>query len=205
MQACIETAPPPAAHPAPAWSMSFARPSTSGLRTAEILQGVPKPVLQTIFGKPLGRRIWDQARCQTAQADAVPAHAVTDAQISAGMVRHASEQAAEALREARRQAKSLSITIIDARGETQVARTHLAIPSSESSAIAEAATKLLSELPTHALQSFNLTLSTVAAPASQDAPAIPVGAQHGCARLSRNEADTKPPQRLHQVGPSFIL
>jgi hypothetical protein len=48
---------------------------------------------------------------------------------------------------------------------------HLAKPSSESSAIAEAATKLLSELPTHALQSFNLTLSTVAAP-GQDAPAI---------------------------------
>ena len=163
MQACIETAPPPAAHPAPGWSMSFARLSTSGLRTVEILQGVPKPVLQTIFGKSLGRRIWDQARCQTAQADAVPAHPVTDADISAGMVRHASERAAEALREAGRQAKSLAITITYPGGEVTLARAHLQCSTNSADKIAGAAIKLLWQLRTRdaSIASIRLSMTDV--------------------------------------------
>jgi hypothetical protein len=164
MQACIETAPPPTVAD-PTWAISFARPSTFGRRTAETLHGVPRLALQTIFGNHMDRRIWDRARSKVAHAAAVPAHTVTDAEISAGMVEYLSKQAADALGEARRQATALRLTVTWAQGETHVARMHLSKPTSEAAAIADGATRLLSRFPTYAVQSVNLALSTVDAPA----------------------------------------
>jgi len=165
MQVCIESAPPPAATLAPTWAINFARPSASALRTAELLHGVPRLALQTIFGKSLGRRIWNQARSKVAHAAAVPAHAVTDGEISTGMVEYVSKQAADALHEARRQATAIRLTVTWAQGKTHVARTRLSKPTSDAAAIADGATKLLSRFPTYAIQSVNLALSTVDAAA----------------------------------------
>ena len=62
MRACVETAPLPSASHPPAWAFRVPRPEGDGFRMTARLQGVPKPMLRTVFGKALGLRIWEQAR-----------------------------------------------------------------------------------------------------------------------------------------------
>jgi hypothetical protein len=164
MEACMETGAPLVANPAPAWALKVARPATDGLRLADGLRGVPKPALQTFFGKSLGRRIWEQARVKGAAATAPPIDRIADTAISNGMIAYVSTQAADALRESERQARGLSITITYADGEATVARTRLARTTNDRDEIAEAAIELLRQVPVRAavLVSIRLAMTSVA-------------------------------------------
>jgi hypothetical protein len=124
---------------------------------------VPKLALQTIFGKSIGRRIWNQARSKAAQGDASSADAITDAEVSSGMVQYLSKQAADALREAERQAKGLALTITYAGGKATLARAHFARCTNVADEIAGAAIKLLRELGTRdsAIASIGLSMTDV--------------------------------------------
>jgi DNA polymerase IV len=159
MEACVATRASLVANPAPAWALRVARPATDGLRMARELRGVPKPALQTIFGKSLGRHIWEQARAKGARASTPPVKRIPDTDISNGMVAYISKQAADALRESGRQAKGLSITINYADGEAIVARTRLARATNDGDAIAEAALELLRQVSVRAVALVSIRLA----------------------------------------------
>jgi impB/mucB/samB family C-terminal domain len=163
VQACIETVAPLASQPEPAWALSVARPAADGLRLAEKLQHVPRPALQTIFGKSLGRRIWEQARAKAAPALTPPMECVGDAEISVGMVAYLSSQAADALRQSGRHAIGLSMTITYTDGETRLTRARLARPTNEGDEIAKAAVDLWNQISVRAvaLASIRLAVSGV--------------------------------------------
>ena len=161
MEACMETNAPLAENAAPAWALSVARPVRDGLH--EELRDVPRPALQTIFGKSLGRRIWQHARAKVASS---PLVRVADAEISTGMVVYLSQQTSEALVESGRQAKSLSMTITYTDGETSLARTRMTHATNEADEIAEAAIALVRQVPLRvaALASIRLAVTTVESP-----------------------------------------
>jgi impB/mucB/samB family C-terminal domain len=159
MEACMETGAPLVASPAPAWALRVARPATDGLRMAEGLRGVPKPALQTIFGKSLGRRIWEQARAKDTPACTPPTDGIADTDISNGMVAYISRQAAATLRESERQARGLSITITYTDGESTVARTRLARATNDRDEIAEAAIELLRQVSVRAVALVSIRLA----------------------------------------------
>ncbi len=163
MQACMETHAPLSVGPSPAWALRVARPVTDGLRLAEELRGVPKPALQTIFGKSVGNRIWQQSRTECPSTGTPPAGPVADGEISAGMVAYVSKQAARALHGSGRQANGLSVTITYADGEARLARTPLARPTNAGDEIAEAAIDLLRQVPVRgvALASIRLAMTGI--------------------------------------------
>ena len=173
MEACLETSTPPSVNPAPAWAMRVPRPLSDGFRMAEELQGVPKPVLQTVFGKTLGRRIWERVRPGTAEGAANPGVRIEDAEISVGMAGYVSRQAAHALREKGRLAKALTITIGYSDGSSHSARTRLPGPTNESDLIAAAAIQLLRRFPVRGVRSVNLAIAGVALTADREhSPAL---------------------------------
>jgi hypothetical protein len=94
MHACVETAALPSAGHTPAWAFRVPRPERDEFRMAARLQGVAKPMLQTVFGKALGLRIWAQARLESAHPADSPAKQVADSEISTGMVNYVSRRAA---------------------------------------------------------------------------------------------------------------
>jgi len=159
MQACIEAAAPPAAIPGPAWALRVAGRATDGRRMAEAMQGVPKPALQTIFGKCLGGRLWDQAQSRVGPHPM----GVSDSEISAGMLAYVSGQAADALRSAGRQATGIAINITYTNGETKLARTPLAWATNAAGDIADAATKLLRQVAAHdaTIAAIRLSMTTI--------------------------------------------
>jgi hypothetical protein len=159
MEACMETRASLVANPAPAWALRVEEPATDGLRMAQELRGVPKPALQTIFGKSLGRHIWEQARAKGAPASTPPIDRIADTDISNGMVAYVSRQAADALRESERQARGLSITITYADGEATVARTRLARATNDGDIIAEAAIELLRQVSVRAVALVSIRLA----------------------------------------------
>ncbi len=93
----------------PAWAFRVPRPEGDGFRMTARLQGVPKPMLQTIFGKALGLRIWEQARRESTHPADSPTNQVADSEISTGMVNYVSLRTAGTLRERSRQAKAITI------------------------------------------------------------------------------------------------
>lgn len=161
MEACIETSTALGANPAPAWAMRVARPVGDGFRMAKELRGVPRAALQTVFGKELGRRIWEHARAEGVPTGTPPANRIPDAEISTGMVEYVSKQAAETLRERSRQAKAIALTVTYADGESRLVQTRLPRPTNEGDKIAEAATKLLGRLPTNGAQSIDLRVTSL--------------------------------------------
>jgi hypothetical protein len=170
MEACMETNSPLAGSAVPAWALSVARPVRDGLH--EELRDVPRPALQTIFGKSLGHRIWQQARAKAASADTSHLDRVADGEISAGMVVYLSRQTSEALIESGRQAKSLSMTITYTDGEASLARTCMMHPTNQADEIADAAIALLCRFPIRdaALASIRLAVTSIEPP--KIAPAI---------------------------------
>jgi impB/mucB/samB family C-terminal domain len=157
MQTCIDSTAPPFAIPVPAWTLRVARPATDRLRRSGALLGVPRPALQTIFGKSMGRRLWDQARSKVGTR---PTDAVLDSEVSAGMIAYASQQAADTLRRAGRQAKGLAVTILYTDGETKRARARLARSTNAADKISGAAIGLLRQIPLHDAPIAAIRLST---------------------------------------------
>jgi hypothetical protein len=166
MEACVEspallagiTAPP-------AWAVRVARPAGDGFRMTEDLRGVPKPALQAVFGKALGRRIWNQTRAVSSPTVADAAAKVADGDISTGMVVYLSRQAAKALRERGRLAKAVGLRITHEDGSATLIRTRLARPTDDEREIVEAGEQLLRESRASGLRvaSADLTMTTVEA------------------------------------------
>ena len=161
MEACVETSAPLAVNPSPAWTMRVARPFGDGFRMAEELRDVPRPALQTVFGKVLGSRIWEQTRAQAAPSVSPTTNQVADAEISAGMLEYVCKQAAGTLHARGRQAKAIELTVTYTDGESRLVRTRLARPTEEENELAEAATKLLSRLSSNGTRSIDLKVATV--------------------------------------------
>jgi impB/mucB/samB family C-terminal domain len=168
MHACVETAALPSASHTPPWAIRAARSVGDGIRMAARLQGVPKPMLRTVFGKALGLRIWEQARRERAHPADSPTNQVADFEISTGMVKYLSLRAAGALRECSRQARAIRLTVTYENGESRAARMRLATPTNEINELAEAATKLLHRLPLRGVQSVGLGVTALEAAAIQE-------------------------------------
>jgi hypothetical protein len=98
------------------------------------LGGVPRPALQTVFGKELGRRIWENAR---RAGSAVP-----DEEIVGGMIAYVTRRAGEALRANGRQAKAIGLRVEYADGVANLHRVRLARPTSDGVELREAALEL---------------------------------------------------------------
>lgn len=164
MHACVETAALPSASQTPAWAFRVPRPEGNGFRMTARLQGVAKPMLQTVFGKALGLRIWQQARRECAHPAVSPTtNQVADSEITTGMVNYVSLRAAGTLRQCSRQAKAIRLTVTYENGESRAARMRLATPTSEINELAEAATELLHRLPVRGVQSIDLAVTIVEA------------------------------------------
>jgi impB/mucB/samB family C-terminal domain len=170
MHACAETAALPSASHTPAWAFRVPRPEGDGFRMTARLQGVPKPMLQTVFGKALGLRIWQQVRWECAHPADSPTNQVAGSEISTGMVNYVSLRAAGTLGECSRQAKAIRLTVTYENGESRAARMRLATPTNEINELAEAATELLRRLPVRGVQSVNLAVTAVEAAAIQEHP-----------------------------------
>jgi hypothetical protein len=170
VNACVETAALPTASHTPAWAFRVPRPEGDGFRMTAGLQGVPKPMLRTVFGKALGLRIWEQARRGCAHTADSPKNQVADSEISTGMVNYVSLRAAGTLRECSRQVKAIRLTLNYENGESRAAQMRLATPTNEINELAEAATELLRRLPVRGVQSVNLAVTAVEAAAIQEHP-----------------------------------
>jgi hypothetical protein len=183
MHTCVETAALPSASHTPAWAFRVPRPAGDGFRTTARLLGVAKPMLQTVFGKALGLRIWEQARWECAHPADRPTNQVADSEISTGMVNYVSLRAADTLRECSRQAKAIRLTVTYENGESRAARIRLATPTNEINELAEAAMELLHRLPVRGVQSVDLAVTAVEAVAIQEQPPAPslFNSQHCCA------------------------
>ena len=169
MQACVEVFAPPAASLAPAWALRVARPSAGGRGMSQALHGVPKSALQTILGKDLGRRLWNQLR---SPASARPTDGVPDSAVARAMLDYVGREAAGALQKAGRQAKGLALTITYANGETTIARTRMVQATNLASEIADAASKLLHRVALHGatIAAIRLSMNTVDAAAIRETP-----------------------------------
>jgi impB/mucB/samB family C-terminal domain len=168
MHACVETTALRSVSQTPAWAIRVPRPAGDGFRMTARLQGVPKPMLQTVFGKALGLRIWEQARWECVHPADRPTNQVADSEISTGMVNYVSLQAVATLRECSRQAKAIRLTVTSENGESCAAQMRLATPTSEINELAEAATELLRRFPVRGVQSVDLAVTTVKAAAIQE-------------------------------------
>jgi hypothetical protein len=167
MEAGVETSIPTpistSVSASPAWAIRVARPTGDGFRMTEQLRGVPKPMLQTVFGRGLGRRIWELARAKAAQPGLEPASRVSDADLSMRMVEYLSQQAAGSLCARSRQARSIRLTITSADGESTTARMALAKPTNEGNELAIASKALLRQFPTGGVRSIDLAVSSIEA------------------------------------------
>lgn len=140
------------------------------------LRGVPKPMLQTVFGRLLGRRIWEQARrladrrvgshTDRERGSTPPStNAVTDADIVSGMTEYVSRRAAETLGESGRQAKAVGLRIVYVDGVSRIDRMRLARPTNEEQELSAAAMELFrrSEARDVAVEAVHLTVTSVQA------------------------------------------
>jgi hypothetical protein len=142
------------------------------------LAGVPKPVLRTVFGKQLGRRIWERTRRpqqkagqgSAATVGAPPAAVrkwmtteLVNTEILSGMIEYLSRRAGETLDQNHRQARSATLTLCYDDGIQEIANVRLARPTSDPAELCEAVSELSRsfEAGDAALESINLTTSSV--------------------------------------------
>jgi len=144
-------------------------------RMLKDLDGVPKAALRTMFGKVMGRRIWEQVRRSnqpTRRADAAnstraasnPAGSeVTDADLVVAMIESVSRRAGETLRVHEREAKAIGLMLTYADGAVTSESARLAPPSADAGEISAAAIALFRSCRPReaALVSINLTTSTL--------------------------------------------
>ena len=123
------------------------------------LAGVPRPALQTVFGKDLGRRVWENAR----QAGS----AVADEEVVGGMIAYVSRKAGETLRANGRKAKAIGLRLVYADGVAMLRRMRLARPTSDAGELLAAGMELLgqAEMRYAAVASVKLKVTSVHAEA----------------------------------------
>jgi hypothetical protein len=149
------------------------------------LDGVPKAALRTVFGKVMGRRIWERVRQPNEFArgsgrggspKAMPSEGageITDADLVLAMIESVSRRAAETLSEHQRQAKAIGLMLTYADGVVTSESARLARPSADAGEISGAAIALFRccQPREAALVSVNLTTSTLQADAVLDSAA----------------------------------
>jgi impB/mucB/samB family C-terminal domain len=179
MPACIENAalPPlesttlplfdstslPRIESAPTWTIRVARPvSADRNNLAQELRGVPKATLRHVFGKVLGTRLWHTNTTETAKnsRDAAP---TLDAQISTGMLRYICAEAAATLRERKRLAKSISLTLHYPNGESETAHQLLLQSTNDQGSLEAAAHAAIRGMRSDAFASLKIDLTATQA------------------------------------------
>jgi hypothetical protein len=151
------------------------------------LDGVPKAALGTVFGKAMGRRIWERVRrsnesarqpgagsSREATSDPLAAE-LTDTDVILAMIESVGRRAAETLSLHKRQAKAIGLMLTYADGVVTSESVRLARPSADAGEICGAAVGLFRccKAREAALVSVNLTTPTLQAEAVLD-PAAPL-------------------------------
>jgi impB/mucB/samB family C-terminal domain len=170
----------PQIEPVPTWTIRIARPTSAHRNElAQELRGVPKASLRHVFGKVLGTRLWQQNRAATATVaandptDAKPAPAasisdrslVADTEISSGMLRYLCAEAATTLREGKRLAKSISLTVRYPNGESETAHQLLLTSTADPASLEAAAQAAIRGMRSDAFVSLKLNVTAAAQPA----------------------------------------
>jgi nucleotidyltransferase/DNA polymerase involved in DNA repair len=141
-------------------------------RLVRKLNGVPKRALRAVFGKVLGRRIWEQVRrpasptgrCVPASKEPRTTSAgITDDELLLAMIESVCRRAAQTLGQHRRLARAIGLTLAYADGFVHSERARLARPSADATEIGAAAIELLQghEPRQSPLVSLNLTTATL--------------------------------------------
>jgi nucleotidyltransferase/DNA polymerase involved in DNA repair len=190
MQACIESAAPPAlestslplVESTPAWTLRVPRPAEARRNElAQELRDVPKAALRQVFGRLLGTRLWQQGRLAATPAptnasavaattasgvaavkNSSEAECVSDAEISSGMLRYLCAEAAATLRERQRAAKSISLTVQYSDGELETAHQLLLESTNDLASLEAAARAAVRGLRSAAYVSVKLDLTATA-------------------------------------------
>lgn len=151
------------------------------------LAGVPKATLRTVFGKAMGRRIWERVRrsnesarqpgagsSREATSDPLAAE-LTNTDVILAMIESVGRRAAETLSLHKRQAKAIGLMLTYADGVVTSESVRLARPSADAGEICGAAVGLFRccKAREAALVSVNLTTPTLQAEAVLD-PAAPL-------------------------------
>jgi hypothetical protein len=132
-------------------------PAAVGRRDGMVdeLGGVPRPALQSMFGRELGRRIWERAHFARG--------GVADEEILGGMIEHVSRRAGEALAKNGRQAKGIGLRLAYADGAATVHRMPLARATSDPGELLAAALELFAraEVRDVLVESVDLKVTSV--------------------------------------------
>jgi nucleotidyltransferase/DNA polymerase involved in DNA repair len=191
MQACLENPTLPLLAPTslplseciPTWTIRITRPAAPDHNElTKELSGVPKAALRQVFGKIMGTRLWQLNRAiattsptnaKTAPTAAIPARpsaaptAVTpripDREISTAMLQYLCAQAAGTLRERKRLAKSISLTVLYSDGASESVRQPLPRAANEAAALETAARLALRSMRSNAFVSLKLDLTATPA------------------------------------------
>jgi len=191
MQACLENstlsvlAPTslPLRKSTPTWTIRITRPAaTDRNELAQELSGVPKATLRQVFGKIMGTRLWQlnraiattsTTRAKTTPAMAIPAHLspapiaatprIPDREISSGMLQYLCSEAATTLRDRKRLAKSISLTVLYSDGASETVRQPLPCAANEAAALETAACLALRSMRSNAFVSLKLDLTATPA------------------------------------------
>jgi hypothetical protein len=172
----------------PTWTIRVARPPAAHRNElAQELRGVPKAALRHVFGKIMGTHLWQlnraiataaPANSSAASANAKPAPVapispvaaispsapISDCEISSGLLRYLCAEAAATLRDRKRVAKSIALTVQFSGGESATVRQSLPQPASDPAAL-EAATRLaLRRMRSNAFVSLTLDVTAAMAP-----------------------------------------
>jgi nucleotidyltransferase/DNA polymerase involved in DNA repair len=175
MQACIETtdqsrlesASLPLLESTPAWTVRVARPASPDRNElAKELSRVPKAALRQVFGKLLGTRLWQQNRAAATSPRAAKtlaaAETVSNAEISSGMLRYLCAEAAATLRERKRAAKSISLTVQYSDGQSETAHQLLLESRNDPESLESAAHAAIRGMRSNAFVSLKIDLTATA-------------------------------------------
>jgi impB/mucB/samB family C-terminal domain len=156
-------------------------------RMLKDLNRVPKATLRTVFGKVMGRRIWEQVRRSneptqradvgnSARTGSKPVGSeLTDADLVVAMIESVSRRAGQTLRVNKREAKAIGLMLTYADGAVTSESARLARPSADASEISAVAIALFRSCRAReaALVSINLTTATLQTEAAFDRAADP--------------------------------
>lgn len=164
---------------APAWTIRITRPGAPDRNElASELRGVPKAALRQVFGKMMGTRLWQLnraiattavANANTTPAAAIPARPsvapvtatprIPDREVSSGMLQYLCAEAAATLRDRKRLAKSIALTVLYSDGKSESVRQPLPLAANDAVALETAARLAMRSMRSTAFVSLKLDLT----------------------------------------------
>jgi len=130
------------------------------------LKGVPKPVLESVLGKPLGRRVWMQQRASEKDSgNSLAGTAVSNEDVVDGLLGHLSRQAGKTLRENSRLAKTIGLIVSYSDGVVASGKLPTMIATSDEREIFDTAVEILAKFPERheSIETVELTVSSIEA------------------------------------------